>query len=174
MGKIRFPSLLPLLWESKAIGSLKEMWNVMTPTLDFLGKLFYLLWAPCHCCSGGESPSIHCGEMRFPCFLAPFRKVELMKEFGLGAAGTDVQVPTTHGVFLGAIVSSLHWHEVLVCGLLLLSSLSSSLFSGKSSCSDSAEWEVPAGFCTATLSFMSTSDISLYVNLILQRSLFNR
>lgn len=184
MGKVRFPSLPPPLWESKAFRSLREMWNVMIPTSDFFWSLFFLLWAPCHCCSGGESPSPHClhykgTQMRSPHFLPPFGKVRQEKGFGLDVAGVDVQVSTTHGAFLGDMVWLIRYSvsaatQSWSVGFFHCPISHLHLSVGSPHILYSGEWEVPAAFCTATLSFLSTSDVSLRVHLTPQRRLLNR
>lgn len=72
--------------------------------------------------------------MRFPHFLPPFWKLEREKGFGLDVAGMDVQVHRVWSLEKGLAdqIVSLHWHIVVVCGLLPPSSL---LFSRKSLCS---------------------------------------
>lgn len=135
------------------------MWNIMNLALDFLG-VFFLLRAPCHYCSGECSPSSHCLQkgtwMRFHCFLSPFGKMG--EGEGIWAGVMYVQVPVTHGVFLGAMV----W--LIRCSV---STGMYSLFEGFFNCPVSHlhlsvgsplvlckdEWEVPSGFCIDTLFF---------------------
>lgn len=179
MGKVRFPSLPPPLWESKVIRSLRDMWKVMIPTLDFLGFCFFSSehpvtvvlekkdHLPAVCATKGlgwGSPVL--------CFAWKGAVREGIWA-GCWCPGTYHTrcVPWSHS--LADQVFSSHWNIVLVCGLLPLFDLSSSPFSGKSSCSVWGEWEVPAGFFTATLSFLSISVVSLRVHLMAQRRLLN-
>lgn len=94
------------------------------PWFRFFVSLFFLLWAPCHCCSGGCSPSSHCVQkgthMRFHCFLFPFGKVG--KGEGIWAGVMYVQVPVTHGVFPRAMVWLIRCSVSLACNPCLKAS----------------------------------------------------
>lgn len=182
MGRVRFSPLPPPLWGSKAIWSLTEMWNIMIPTLDFLGVWFFssehpvtvVLEDKAYCSVACTTRELRWG---FPIVCHPLGRWGRRRD--LDVADVDVQVPTTHGAFLWAMVWLIRY---------LFPSGMQSWSVGFFHCPVShprlsvesphvqyrGEWEVPAGFYTATLSFLSTSDVCLHVHLMPQRRLFNR